>query len=285
MTAAGLSGRTAAIVGLGLMGGSLALALRGRCRRLLAVDPDEATRTLARERRIVDAIAARPEEILHEADLVILAAPVLASIDLLERLPELHPGGAVVMDLCSTKTAVSAACKRLPGRFDPLPAHPMCGKETAGLAGADPGLFAGAVLVFTPLERTSPVALDLGEELAAAIGARPLHLDAAVHDAWVARTSHLPYLLSAALAAVTPPEAAPLIGPGFRSTARLAGSDPEMMADILATNRDEVREALRELDSQLKGLAELLINAEPEEIRRVLEAAQLRFRELLADSR
>lgn len=282
MDQVGLPGLTIAVAGLGLMGGSLALALRGRCKRLLAVDPDEGVRRAAVESGIVDAIAADPEPIFPEADLIVLAAPVLQCLDLLDRLPELHPGSPVVMDLASTKSEIAAAYRRLPGRFDPLPAHPMCGKETGGLANAEPGLFSGAVFVFTPVERTSASARNLGEAIAAAVGARALWLDPETHDAWVARTSHAAYLLAAALTAATPAETAALIGPGFRSTARLAGSDPEMMADILLTNRDEIQAGLAGLRRELDRFAEALDGGERETILRSLIEVRSKYRELLS---
>lgn len=263
------------------MGGSLALALRDRCKRLLAVDPDVGVRKLAIERGVVDVIAASPEDLLAEADLVILAAPVVQCLRLIERLPDLHPGAPVVMDLASTKVEIVRALERLPDRFDLLPAHPMCGKETGGLANATPELFSGAVLVFTPLERTSPAALDLGEEIAAVVRSTPLRMSPELHDAWVASTSHLPYLLAAALAAATPEDVRALIGPGFRSTVRLAGSDPDMMADVLLTNRTEVRAALAGLKSELVVLEQILADGDGDLIRQALEAARRKYNRLL----
>ncbi|MDV7397364.1 prephenate dehydrogenase/arogenate dehydrogenase family protein, partial [Arthrospira platensis SPKY1] len=116
------------------------------------------------------------------------------------------------LDLCSTKTEILAAMDRLPANFDPIGGHPMCGKETSGLENADPAIYREAPFAIVPLERTSPAALALTGELIQTIGARPLLLDPATHDAWTAATSHFPYLLTAALVLSTPPDAAPLIG-------------------------------------------------------------------------
>jgi len=276
-----LSTRTIAIAGLGLMGGSLALALHGRCRRVLAVDPDPDVRRLAVENGIVDEIESEPGGIFPQADVVVLAAPVLACIELLGRLPDLHPGSPIVMDLASTKAEIARAYERLPDRFDPLPAHPMTGRETGGLANAAADLFVGAAFAFTPLPRTSSAARRFGAEIAAAVGASPLWLEPETHDAHVARTSHIPYLLAAALAAATPPAAAQLIGPGFRSTARLAGSDPAMIAGVLLTNRDEIRSGLAGLNSNLAALAELLASGDETAVRAALETVQLKYKLLL----
>ena len=115
-----LSDCSVAIVGLGLMGGSLALALRGFCRELLGIDPDPATAALAQQMRLVDRFSPTPEPLLPEADIVILAAPVGVILDQIARLPQLHPGQALVLDLGSTKSEIMRAMQALPARFDPL---------------------------------------------------------------------------------------------------------------------------------------------------------------------
>lgn len=253
-----------AIVGLGLMGGSLALALRGHCRTLMGVDADAAARALAHQRQVVDLVTDDPGEALPRADLVILATPVRAILDLIRRLPTLHPGPAIVLDLGSTKREIVQALDDLPPRFDPLGGHPMCGKEVSGLTHAEATLYEGAAFAFTPLPRTSTRARHLATELARTVGAHPVWLDPETHDRHVALTSHLPYLLSAALTLATPPAAIPMIGPGFRGATRLAASHPTMMTDILTTNRDHIREALDEFRRQLEIL-ETRLAAEPQD--------------------
>lgn len=261
--------RRVAILGLGLMGGSLALALRGRVAELLAADPDPATRALALEHHVVDRIAAHPLDIVHQADVIILAAPVQVILEHIRLLgdqyrpsPQLAgshgPGSTIVLDLGSTKQAIVEAMKTLPEAFDPLGAHPMCGKETSGLAHADAAIFRGASFVFTPLERTSPRARSFAGRLAAVVGAAPFWIDPAAHDRWVAATSHLPYLLANALAGITPLETAPLIGPGFRSTSRLAPASLAVMLDILRTNRQPVLEALQRYQRQVEVMESYL---------------------------
>lgn len=260
-----------AILGLGLMGGSLALALRGRCAHLSGSDPDPGVVSLARQKHVVDQASLDPAEILPDADLVILAAPVRAILALLDELPRLHSGRAVVLDLGSTKAQIVSAMQQLPERFDPLGGHPMCGKELSSLVHAEATLYQGAPFAFTPLPRTSSRAREMANQLAYAVGAHPLWLDPSTHDVWTAATSHLPYLLANILAAATPVVAAPLAGPGFRSTTRLAASSIQMMMDTLLTNRENVLQATRRFRRQLDAVETCLAEGDEAALREMLE--------------
>jgi prephenate dehydrogenase len=276
-----LLGKTrVAILGLGLMGASLALALRGQCAGLLGADPDPETLEIARSRGVVDRASRNPASLLAEADLIVLAAPVRPNLELLRSLHRLHTGSAVVIDLSSTKAEVYEAMRALPARFDPLGGHPMCGKERSGIVHAESGLYQGAPFVFTPLERTSQKARQLGAAMAHAVGAYPLWLDPATHDRWAAATSHLPYLLSVCLALATPLEAAPLVGPGFRSTTRLAASSPGMMLDVLSTNRPEILASLARLRAQIERVERQLAGEEDQRLQSTLVEAAARRQEL-----
>ncbi|GAB4529506.1 MAG: hypothetical protein Fur0018_16110 [Anaerolineales bacterium] len=238
--------------GFGLMGGSLALALRPHCAEIHACDADAHTRTLAEG--MVDSVCAHPADLLPRVDLLILAAPVRVNLRLLADLPRMWDAPLMLLDIGSTKRVVVEAMQSMPAHFDPLGGHPMCGKEVSGLAHADPDMFRGAPFAFVHLERTSSRLRSLAQNLAERIGARPLWLDAATHDRWVAATSHLPYLVATALKQATPAEAAPLIGPGFRSTTRLAASNPVMMGDILLTNCEPILQALARFREALDAL-------------------------------
>ena len=266
--------------GLGLMGGSLAMALKGKCAGVDGIDSDPETVALARESGIIERGSTLPEQILPGADLIILAAPVRVILAQLADLPHLHPGPAVVMDLGSTKQAIMAAMESLPERFDPLGGHPMTGKEKSSLRNAEAAIYQGAPFALTALPRTSLRARQLGEALVIAIGARPLWMDAGQHDRWVAATSHLPYLLSSALARCTPEEAAPLVGPGFRSASRLAGSSTRMMSDILATNRENVREAIARFRVELDHYDALLEAGAWDEMAALMEEGVRRYQKL-----
>jgi prephenate dehydrogenase len=271
-----------AILGLGLMGGSLALALQGKCDCLVGADPLLSARELAAKGKVVEKVSGDPSEILHMADVIILAAPVKAIISLINELPELYSESAIVLDLGSTKRQIINAMQGLPGRFDPIGGHPMCGKEKSSLLYAEASLFRGTPFVLTPLENTSNRARTLAKELVLAIGAVPIWLDAYTHDLWTAYTSHLPYLLASALAICTPTDAAALIGPGFRSTARISISSPDMMLDILATNRDNILARLKLYREQVQIFEELLEKEDYFGLKDLLEFGANNYRQLKA---
>ncbi|MCJ7622954.1 MAG: prephenate dehydrogenase/arogenate dehydrogenase family protein [Anaerolineaceae bacterium] len=243
-----------AIWGLGLIGGSLALALQGRCKMLLGIDPDADTLAAAQKMGLVDFAASAPDAAIPQANMIILAAPVSAILDHLKMLPRLHSGSAVILDVGSTKSEIIASMDMLPDRFDPIGGHPICGKEKSSLVHADKMIFQGAPFGLVSLPRTSVRAKTYAEHLVQIVGSYPLWLDPEAHDRWVAATSHLPYLVANALAAATPQAAAPLAGPGLRSTTRLAGSSPRMMRDICASNRDAILAALGRFRSCLDTL-------------------------------
>lgn len=256
---------TVGIIGLGLMGGSLAMALNGKCARLIGFDTHPPTLELALSKRIIDHAQAFPplpagDGLGVRADILILAAPVPAIINHLHQLQSTNYQPALsvaegsplaILDLGSTKRDITQAMSTLPASFDPLGGHPICGREKLGLENADPNLYRDAPFVLTPLERTSQRAIRLAKQLISAIGAHPIEMTAEEHDRILATTSHLPFLIASALARSTPQEFTPLIGPGFRSTSRLAGTPSRMMMGILQSNRDNVLNAIQSFCNSL----------------------------------
>ncbi|HEY4690458.1 MAG TPA: prephenate dehydrogenase [Anaerolineae bacterium] len=292
---------TVTIVGLGLMGGSLALALRGHCAQIVGVEVDSATLAFASERAIID--RAVDFDAAHDCDVLVLATPVRTILSQLQRLsqsttPQSAPlsGGqaraqavrnqrsTIVLDLGSTKREIVAAMESLPPHFDPIGGHPLCGKETSGIQAADAGLFRGTMFVLSPLARTSARALALARELVEAVGARPLLIDAAQHDRCVAMTSHLPYLLASALVRaaerLNDERVWQLAASGFRDTSRLAASDVTMMADILHTNRADILDALSAARAEIDQLAALIESRDEAALRAALEPIRERRAQL-----
>lgn len=274
-----------AIVGLGLMGGSLALALRGQCRQIVGVDAQPGVVEAALRQGIIDRVA--PFDTAHDCDLLILATPVrtiLAQLDALASARFYPSRQTVVLDLGSTKAQIVRAMLNLPPRFEPVGGHPMCGKETSGLTEADPALYRDRLFIFSPPGYISVRALALAFEVAAAIGANPLMLPAERHDALAALVSHLPYAAAVALIraalAQDDPQVWQLAASGFRDTTRLAASDLNMMTDILLTNRGALLNALAAYRQELDALTAAVESGDADRIRAALEPAQAKRSEL-----
>ena len=277
------------IIGLGLMGGSLALGLRGKCAVLYGVDPHLPTLELALSQHIVDYADSDPAKLPPDIDLVILAAPVPAIIELIHQLcnPEAQRSGpgtishpCIVMDLGSTKRMVVEAMSKLPERFDPIGGHPICGKEKLSLANAERTLYYAAPFLLTPLERTSQRAISAANQIIEALGAKGKILDAVEHDRILAATSHLPFLISSALANTTPEEVAPFVGPGFKSTSRLAGTPSSMMLGVLQSNRENVLNAIHEMQNQLAEIESALSAEDFTKLESILNKAQASYHSL-----
>lgn len=246
------------IVGCGLIGGSLALALRPHLQHLTLVDNNPANLVAAAP--LADFTTDDFARGVQEADLVILATPVRVILSLLEQLPRMRPQGCFVLDVGSTKQVICAALEQLPPVFQAIGGHPMCGKTQTGFAAASPDLYHGRTFVLCPTARTTPAVTTIAQQLITWVEARPITLTPTEHDAIVATTSHLPYLVAANLMAVVATAAAQqehlysVSAAGLFDTTRLAASDPAMMLDILLTNRTAV---LERLDETLAGLHEV----------------------------
>jgi prephenate dehydrogenase len=281
-------GARVTIVGLGLMGGSLAAALRstGACREVVGVARRSSTVATATALRFVHRGTTDLQEGVRDADMVVLATPVG---DILERVATIGPllkPGCVLVDVGSTKGAICQAMERLPDHVQPVGGHPMCGKESSGLTMAEPSLYRDRVFVLCPLERTAPEALALAHALVDAVGARALLLDPQRHDRLVATISHLPYALAVTLVAAAEalsqddPLAWRLAAGGFGDTSRVAAGSVTMMMDILSTNRQAILDTLYEARGQLDRLTRLLEDGDTAALRAHLEAARQRRTEV-----
>ena len=259
-----LADRVVAIVGLGLMGASLAYDLRGHCRRVVGIVRRQEAVTEALASGCVDEATTDMAPIAG-ADVVVLATPART---ILRQIGELGPAlmpGAVLLDLGSSKRAICEAMDTLPPHVQAIGGHPMCGKEQAGLAAAEPGLYQDCTFVLCPLPRTTPETLALALALVRQLGARPLLLDPVRHDRLVAAISHLPYLVACSLVAhamaVGREDAAvwDVAASGFRDTTRVAASDVDMLLDILLTNGPAVVQALDDMTQHLAAMRAALV--------------------------
>lgn len=265
-----------AIVGLGLMGASLGYDLRRRCRRVSGIVRRAEAADQALAAGCVDDATLDAAAILAEADIVVLAAPVRVILRQIAAFGPLLKPGAILIDLGSTKTEICRALAALPSEIQAIGGHPMCGKETGGLAAAEAGLYRGCTFVLCPLERTSAETQAVIEEMVAIIGARALVLDPARHDRLAAAISHLPYLAACALVehvgsiAASDPIVWEIAASGFRDTSRLAASDVEMLIDILLTNRAAALAAVDGYIESLSGLRARLAAGDEVGLRAVL---------------
>lgn len=271
-----------AIIGLGLMGGSLAMALKGKCAALYGIDAHPATLELALAKQTVDAADNDPTKLLPLADLIVLATPVLAILGLIQKLPALVQNPCIVLDLGSTKSEILQAMAALPGRFDPIGGHPICGKEKLGLEHADANLYQGAPFIVTALERTTRRAKSAVQQIVSATGAHPLEMTAEDHDRILAATSHLPFVLSSALAFSTPQEFSSFIGTGFKSVSRLAGTPSHMMMGVLQTNRVNILNAIQAFRHSLNEIEIALQDAEYSRLNNILDQSRSAYQSLVS---
>jgi prephenate dehydrogenase len=247
-----------AIVGFGLMGGSLAMAIRQRYRGglIIAVDRKD---VLERAMRMHAADVGGDDPVMvAEADLIVLAAPILQNIETLRCLADVHQGSAVVTDVGSTKCATLEAASALPARLRFVGGHPLAGAAVGGLDAARPDLFQNRPWILTPDARTQEDDVQRLEGLLTGIGARTSRMSPGAHDELVAFLSQLPQLVVSALMHVVGThvgtDGLALAGRGLRDTTRLATSPPDIWRDITATNVGPLDEALGELIATLERL-------------------------------
>jgi prephenate dehydrogenase len=254
------------IIGLGLIGGSIALAAREIWPASLVIAVDNKDVLEAAMRLHAIDVAADDAVVLAEADLVILAAPVRQNLMLLERLDEHVRQPAVVTDTGSTKRAIVEAARMLPSRLTFIGGHPLGGAAASGLEHARPDLFKGRPWLFTPTGEAGGESLEKLIAFVRALGAEPRILDAAAHDRLLAFLSHLPQLTASALMHVVGDAVGDagleLAGRGLIDTTRLASSPAEIWRDVANTNADEIRPALDTLIAILEDLRGDLTNGD-----------------------
>ncbi len=237
------------LIGCGLIGGSFAMALRraSLVKRVVGYSKTPSTVERARKMGVIDIAAESALLAASGADLVLLAVPVSETEQTLKIIRELIGPDVLVMDVGSTKRDVVDAARRVLRDKLPafVPAHPIAGKELAGIQNADAALFEGRSVILTPLPQTLPGNVQKADAIWQAMGAHVRHMTPEDHDAAFAAVSHLPHLLayayfSAVVGQPTGQDFLSLAGPGFRDFTRIAASDPSMWRDVLLANREEI---------------------------------------------
>lgn len=237
------------LIGCGLMGGSFALALKraGLVKRVMGYSKSPSTTERAKKLGVIDVAAESALLAVSGSDIVLIAVPVAASEATFKAIRHLVEPGVLFMDVGSTKRDVVDAARRVLkeriGSF--VPAHPIAGKEVAGIQNADPALYNGRQVILTPLPQTAPELVQKATDVWSAIGCQVLKMTPENHDAAFAAVSHLPHLLAFAYFSAVVKQPAgkdflSLAGPGFRDFTRIAASDPAVWRDVLMSNREEV---------------------------------------------
>jgi len=252
------------IIGVGLIGGSLGMAVRkrGLANQVVGIDIDADTLVMAQELGAVSQYALDYKPV-QDADLVVLAAPIFTNLKILEKIREYLPPKAIVTDVGSTKSEFVAQAEQLLPMGTFVGGHPMAGAEKAGVGSADPYLFENAFYLLTSTAHTNPEALMQMQKLVIGVGAKPIVIDPQTHDRVVAAISHLPHIAAAALvqtaAAVDTehPMTLTLAAGGFKDTTRIASGNPGLWKDICFSNKQQIIAAI---DSYISCLNEMKLS-------------------------
>ncbi|HUW57655.1 MAG TPA: prephenate dehydrogenase/arogenate dehydrogenase family protein [Planctomycetota bacterium] len=276
------------IVGVGLIGGSLGLALceRGLCSRVVGVGHRQASMDRALETGAVHEATLDLAEGVKGADLVVLSTAVSLIGELGEKAVPYLKAGCIVSDVGSTKSEVVRRMEsRLVGTgVHFVGAHPIAGSEKRGIDVARSDLFVGTVCVLTPTPATDADALRQLADLWSAVGARVSTLSPEEHDAVLARTSHLPHLAAVTLIHMLQGRDTAFVGTGLRDTTRVASGDVDIWCDIILTNREAILDAMGDFDSRLSGLRRVVEAGDREGLAALLAAARERRRDLWPDA-
>ena len=270
------------LIGCGLMGGSFALAMKraGLVKRVVGYSKSPSTTERARQLGVIDVEAPSALLAVSGADIVLIAVPVAATEATLKAIKHMVTQKMLIMDVGSTKGDVTEAARRglreQIGSF--VPAHPIAGKERAGVEHADADLYTGCPVILTPNERTLTAQLKQAQDVWTAMGCKVTQMSPESHDATFAAVSHLPHVLAFALmnSMVTQPhgkEFLALAGPGFRDFTRIAASDPNVWRDILLANRQELMAQSQLFRTQLQAFEDLMTSGDAQALQALIKQA------------
>jgi prephenate dehydrogenase len=268
---------TVAIVGVGLIGGSIGLALRqrGLARRIVGVGRRVSSLRKARQWLTVTHTTTKLERGVADADLVIVCTPIADIVDRVCAVARHCPAGTLITDVGSTKSEIVRELdRRLRGGPAFVGSHPMAGSEKTGPENARADLLENRVTVVTPTKNTCDDHLQRIEQFWSALGSRVVRMTPRDHDQAVAMTSHATHVIAAALAAATPEHALPLAASGWRDTTRIAAGDPQLWLQILLTNRQEVLKSLGKFEKVLATFRVALERGDTTRLVQLLDAGK-----------
>jgi prephenate dehydrogenase len=270
------------VIGCGLMGGSFALALKraGLVKRVVGYSKSPSTTEKAKKLGVIDTIAESALLAVSGSDIVLLAVPVAATEATLKAIRHLVEPGMLLMDVGSTKRDVVDAARRVLKErvVSFVPAHPIAGKEVAGVGHADATLYNGRQVILTPISQTPLELVQKATDVWSAIGSQVLRMTPENHDAAFAAVSHLPHLLAFAYFSSVAGQPAgrdflSLAGPGFRDFTRIAASDPTVWRDILMSNREELLKQSQRFRHSLDAMEHVLLSANGEALEDLIRVA------------
>lgn len=264
---------TLAIVGVGLIGGSIAAAVRRRgvALRVIGVGRNPHRLAAAVSAGLIDEFTTDPADAARHATLMVFCTPVEEIVTGVREIAPHLLSNSLVTDAGSVKQALCEPLAEVPAF---LGAHPIAGKELSGFEHADADLFVNRTCVITPLPHHTGEQKSRLQRFWEAIGMRVVTLSPADHDAVLARTSHVPHVVAAAVAAALPETDRPLTGTGFRSTTRIAAGPPDLWTGILSMNRDAVLAGIEQVQQHLAGFATALRDHDTEQLKQLLDDAK-----------
>lgn len=272
---------TVGVIGLGLIGGSMALDLkrRGFAGEVLGVEQDPVAAEAAKTIGLVDEVVPY-EDCINRADIIVVAVPVGAAVKMVpDILNHFGEEEKIVIDVCSTKSQICHATQYHPRRAQFVSTHPMAGTEYSGPWAAQPGLFDGRACIFANSEESSPKALKTIEELYAVLNMRPIYMNAEQHDVHTAYVSHISHVTSFALALTVLDKEKDekhifdLASGGFSSTVRLAKSNADMWVPILSQNHDNILHVIDTYMDKMQQFRDAIATYDEAKIRELIQEA------------
>jgi prephenate dehydrogenase len=254
---------TVAIIGVGLIGGSIGLALRERqlAGRVIGIGRRRESLEKALARGCVNEMTTSIAEGVKQTSLIVVCTPVESIASYIREAAEHCPEGCLITDAGSTKAEIVAASESLK-RVRFVGSHPLAGSEKNGSDAASADLFGGRVVVVTPTEKSDPAAIDAIENFWRSLGAGVLRMTPDDHDAALARTSHLPHLIASALAVATPEQLLPLTAAGWQDATRIAAGEAELWRQIFLANRSPTLKALADFEKVISRFRAALESAD-----------------------